>query len=310
MPIVPRTRRDGEVPPLLEQAAADARDALTDLINSREVETARVHAELFRQYRDELERAFAAYMLVATPGGQPRPAPVWDGLRLRQDGREAELVESFRALIDAMREVDTDAFTDMLSEAADDGFDRALYMMALGGLDTAELLDRLPDDWETTLRDAGYDEVDWEQRLGFWGTDTSEKLRRWLTGTAVAGLPLTDTVNGYAAITSGHTGHVEGLLGNELARAFGIGALLAMTLARETFGDDAFVEVWLAKTDASGRPDPLVCPVCAALHMTVTTKQPVDDTHPGCRCVRVPVPANFTPVPGLSFESFRQGGGR
>jgi FAD/FMN-containing dehydrogenase len=66
-------------------------------------------------------------------------------------------------------------------------------------------------------------------------------------------------------------------------------------------------EAALARTLPDGRLDPLVCPVCAAKHMTVTSDRPVDHSHPGCRCIKVPMPRNFTPVAPLSFESFLQG---
>jgi hypothetical protein len=299
-----------DVPALLEDAARDTLDALQQLIGARSQELADAHADAFSQYRRELEAAFLAYSLLpeAQPFDPDDPPPVlrrqWNALAFKQSGRDQETFESFQALLDTLRDIDTEEFQATLAEAADDGYARELWMLALGGVEeAASLLDLTPEDWEVTILDAGFDDVDWEQRLGTWVNVTQDKMRRWLTATTIGAAVWADTTDGFDGLASQFTQRVTGLLGNEIFRAFSLGALVALATAERELGIDP-ASVWLCRTTADGTPDPLVCPICRPLHLTVTDKRPIDDTHPGCRCIKVPVAQPFAATAPLPYESF------
>jgi hypothetical protein len=108
------------------------------------------------------------------------------------------------------------------------------------------------------------------------------------------GRTLDDTLLGVDGAFATFNGRVAGLVGNELHRAAAAGADIALTAARR---DHDIIEVWVTTGDH------LVCPICEALHLTVTRKQPVTDSHPGCRCWKVPIPANYQPN-SLSYAAF------
>ena len=101
----------------------------------------------------------------------------------------------------------------------------------------------------------------------------------------VGGHSLDDTLAGLNRITDSFTGRVQGLVENEMVRAFDTGGDIAL----QAVGDDhAVTEVWVTRADR------LVCGICAPRHMKVTALQPITDSHPGCRCRKVPVPDDFT----------------
>jgi hypothetical protein len=289
-----------DLPDLLRDAARDTLEALQQLMLVRGQALADHHADTFEQYRRDLEAAFFAYSELPEPATfDPRdPPPVierqWNPLAFHRQG-QAETLESFAAMMDVLREVDADDFRETLDEAADEGYARELWMLSLAGMDTEGLVDFVPDDWEATLRDGSVEGQDWESRLQTWNATTTDKMRRWLTATALAGGVWAATREGYTRLMQQHTGRVAGLFANETFRAFTAGAMVGLETARRELGV-VIGEIWLCRTDASGRPDPLVCPVCKPLHMTVTTLRPIDDTHPGCRCLKVPVPAEYRPT--------------
>lgn len=302
-----------DVPALLRDAARETLQELQALSAAHTYETAQTHAELFRRYRDELQELFLLASVLPEPEPVEDPedlVPIrrrWDGVRFRQEGRDT--LDSFAALLDALRSSQIEDFTRTLTQAADDGYDRQLWMLALGGLDTGELLDSAPtspEAWEELLRSDGFNGMDWEDRLATWTRLTQEKGQKWIQAAATSGFTWEDTLAGFDPITRAHTQHVAGLIDNEVHRAFSYGAGLALLASRREL-EAEIAELWLARMDVTGEPEPRVCPVCRKKHMTVTTDRPVDDSHPGCRCIKVPVPLNFTPVAPLSFESFRQG---
>jgi hypothetical protein len=294
-----------DVPAHLRDAARETLEALEQLIQARGQALANHHADTFEEYRRDLESAFLTYSFLPepTPFDPSEPPPLiqrqWNPLTFHRQG-QAEALESFAAMMDVLQEVDADDFRETLDDAADEGYARELWMLQLAGMDTEALADFVPGDWDATLRDSAYAGQDWETRLTAWNTSTTDKMRRWLTALALAGGVWAETSENYARLMRQHTGHVAGLLANETFRAFTTGAMVGVAVAERALGV-AIPEVWLCRTDATGRPDPLVCPVCKPLHMTVTTLRPVDDTHPGCRCIKVPLPANTVPGAFVPF---------
>jgi hypothetical protein len=288
-----------EVPAHLREAAREALEALQAFMQARGQATAQAHAEAFEQYRAELEAAFMAASILPEP--QPfdpaQPPPLiqrqWDPLTFRQTG--GDTMQSFAALVDALQAVDVDDFQVQLETAADEGYARELWLLALGGLDTETLADFTPEDWGPTLRDAGYRQEDWEQRLNAWGTSTKGKMAQLLTALAVAGATWPETAEAYDRIAQQHTKRVTGLLDNELFRAYTVGSMVGLGVAQRQL-DAEVEEVWICRTTVSGELDPLVCPICKPLHITVTPRIPVDHTHPGCRCLKVPVSEVYQPT--------------
>lgn len=298
-----------EVPALLRDAAREALDALQQVIGAESRELAGAHLDAFRQYRRDLEAAFLAYSILPDPKpfdpahSIPLLTRQWNGRAFQQSGRAAETLDAFQGLLDTLRDVDTESFESLLDDAATDGYERALWMLSLGGVEeAADLLDLTPDDWAVTIRDAGFDETDWDTRLTAWTNDTGEKVRRWLTASSVGGLGWDESADLFDGLTRQHTNRITGLFGNEMLRAFNVGALVALGLAERQLGIEV-PSIWVCRTTVDGTLDPLVCPICAPLHLTVTTRLPIDHSHPGCRCLKVPLTAGYVPSP-IAFTSF------
>lgn len=297
-------------PPLLVDAARDALDDLERAIADRSVELERRHADLFAAFRSSLEALFVGYSLFPTPQpwtpeeGPPNLSPTWNPLRVRQAGLLVEVTQLFRDLMEQLEQADTELFTDMLQEAAENGYDRGLYQLALAGLTLPDDVDdQEPDDWDPLIRDQDINGMDWSDRLGVWGAVTTDKVGRWTRASMLGGRPLQDTLDGFNRLAVGHTQHVLGLFSNEAYRAFALAGVIAAGIVAQTSGAQ-LREAWVCRTMPGGALDWKVCPVCAAKHMTVTDELPIRDSHPGCRCIKVQVPDDYVPTP-QSFESFQ-----
>lgn len=293
--------RTFEPPQLLVDAAREGLDALEQDVNDQLWSLQNRHTEVFADFRRRLEALFYSYSLLpipeeTEPGAEPvAPVPQWDSVKVRQANLQSDLKQLFADLMVALGQEDQQQFADALDAAADDGFDRSLWQLSLAGLDIDPYTNEGPDDWADLLLSNDVNGQNWAQRLAAWGAVTTDKGSRWMQASMLGGSSLSDTLDGLSRIALGHTQRVAGLFGNEAFRAFVFAGGMAVALAA---ADTEMQEVWVTRQDAK------VCPICAAKHLTVTTERPVDDSHPGCRCIKVQVPADYVPTP-QSFESFR-----
>lgn len=249
------------------------------------------HVEMFRAYRDELEEYFRRY---SQPGRRPPedrdpkklPPDVW-AMAAVQDRVPGELAASFAELSEALYIEDVEAIGDWLDDAMVEGHQRELWLLAMSGMDIDPYLDSLPaeeDDRSELLLVLGVLGVGWLARRAFWRDDVTQRMTQWVNASVVGGLTLEETLAGFDRVSGSFTDRVQELVRNELVRAHDIGMDLALTAAQK---DHEIAEVWVTRADR------LVCLVCAPRHMRVTPLQPITDSHPGCRCRKVPVPKDF-----------------
>jgi hypothetical protein len=278
------------IPPLtLTAGAFAALQALEAYTRGSLADLSEWHREMFLAYREDLAALFRRY---SRPGRQTDPdrAPpdVW-ALEALQDRVPRDLAESFAELSEALYVEDTDAMEEWLDAALTEGHQRELWLLAMAGLDIDDYREgtTLPDteeDRAILLLTLGLFGASWMARRAAWRDDVTRRVGAWTEAAIVGGMTLDDTVAGFDRITDSFTGRVEGLVENEMLRTFDAGGDIALTAAQE---DYAITEVWVTRADR------LVCGICAPRHMKVTPLKPVTDSHPGCRCRKVPVPADF-----------------
>lgn len=294
-------------PALLVDAAREALDALEQTITAATFELEQRHADVFADFRSRLEALFLRHSILpkpepAEPGDAPKAiVPRWNPLTARRGGMLDAVKQLFAELMVQLGQADTEQFSSAFDDMAEQGFDRSLWQMALAGLDTGPYVEAEPEDWSERLLDDTLNGQNWQDRLGVWGDVTTDKVSRWVGSSILGGLSLSDTLDGFSRMAVGHTQRIAGLFDNEAFRAFSLAGLVAMTLVAN---DHPLDTLWVARTMPGGQLDLKVCPICAAKHLTVTRDRPVDDSHPGCRCIKVQVPEDFVPTP-QSFESFQ-----
>lgn len=293
-----------EPPALLLDGARDVIEDLTRAIENREHDLASVYLEVFTRYREELQLAFLQHSLVpeptpTEPGEEPQPIRrQWAGMAVSRATVLQPLLDSFQALLDALYEQSTDIFDEMLAATAEDGFERELWFLAEAGLDVDPYWDAMPEDWSALVEADTLGGVGWDARLLMWNALTAQKVRRWLSATTLSGATWEDTLMGLSALTNEHTDHVLGLLESEVFRAFAMGSAVALLAAERDHG--RIRELWISRLLWG---DLSVCSICKAKHLTITADRPIHDSHPGCRCIKVPFPDGFsaTPVPYTTF---------
>lgn len=286
-----------------DRLATDARAALAALqadTNVRVRSLQLYHKEVFGQFRKQLQALFLANSVTPRPtedvDGTAIPArpPFWNSSRQAA----AEAADSFDDVSDALYDEDVNLMEDGLDEAMVDGHTRELWLLTEGGLDGARYAPSLPNRARrvTLLLIAGVLALNWQQRRATWRDTSRQQVRQWLNASVTGGLTLDETLQGYDRLTTQLSQRVGQLYDDERVRAYGTGADIALQAARR---DGEIAEVWVT------RQDKLVCPICEALHGTVTPLQPITDSHPACRCVKVPVPANLRDNP-VEFTDFLQ----
>lgn len=248
----------------------------------------------FEDYRHELERHFAQFFVVPYPD---MTAPkVWS-TALAPPGLTMVLQDQFNAgLAEVVEEAQT-ALTDDLTEGFLTGYEHGLWLLDMAGVDISDLPEAAdPDEVEAFLLDNGIEGATYLDRLGVWAGVGSAKVAQILASSLAAGLTLDETMRMYTGAMNTVAGGIGSLGGNELFRAMALGAALAYGLKDED-------EVWVTEEDE------LVCPICLPLHLTVTELQPITDTHPSCRCQKVPRSMASRRVSFTPFSTFatRQG---
>lgn len=286
-----RTLGTTRVPEPLTAGAFVALEALEQYTRGSLADLDQWHKEMFRAYREDLAAYFRRY---SKPGRtldpDTTPPDVW-AIEAVQSRVPVDLATSFAELSEALYNEDTDAMADWLDDALVEGHQRELWLLALGGLDVDEYRDALmPEEEEdrlTLLLALGLFGASWLSRRAAWRDDVTGKVTRWVEASIVGGRTLDETLTGFDRITETFTGRVKGLVENEMVRAFDSGGGLALEAVEQ---DHDITEVWVT------RDDPLVCGICKPRHMKVTPLQPITDSHPGCRCRKVPVPVDYEPT--------------
>lgn len=271
-----------DVPDLLQTGVRETIQALQAEELSLSAQLRNAHRARFRSYREQLRRWFLSYF-VLVPNREDEKAPpkqVWDTLKVVRDGLPEEAsLQLRRTLGDSF---DEDAL--LLEDALDNnylvGWQRQLWLLALAGV----VISQLPEESPASL--------DALTRLSHWYSKAHYQTSQQVRAAMLTGGNLPDTLGVLDLQLESLTGRVDALIGNEAFIAARRGADDVLSYVTE-----AYVDVWLTEDDE------LVCPICRPLHLTVTTLQPLVDTHPGCRCWKVPVPARYEANP-IAYEDY------
>lgn len=181
-----------------------------------------------------------------------------------------------------------DEFTDQLQDGETDGWRLMLWDLRQQGLiDDEDLADaEAPTEDGTNLWMllAGIGGLSILDRLRGHIGDTQGRTLRTLRMAMGRGMTLTETQGLFETLGEQMVDRFDLLATAELQRVWGKGQRAALA---QMFGDDLAGivqgEIWVSRRDG------LVCPICQPLDGLVTSLQPVDDSHPGCRCIKVPL---------------------
>lgn len=228
----------------------------------------------FESFRSELDRAFYSYFVVPYPKLPVGQTPAWEPVEAATRQIQQALTTQFFEGLEAVQADAEDSMDDEFIAGYDTGYQQALWELYLGGYNTAGLGD--PDEALGALTAAAVGGVPYPERLASWVQRGQLDVSKALATSMRGGFTLDDTHSLLDAATQRVTRGVLGLGGDELFRAVLLGAGLAYTRAGAAV-------VWVTADDE------LVCPICRPLHLTITTKQPIRDSHPMCRCWLVPL---------------------
>ncbi len=229
----------------------------------------------------------------------------WDLQQARTFRVDRSLIETGYASLDARGDEVSDDMTEATEDTYQDGFTFGLWDIYRHNA-ASDLPDVPSDDDTAALVAAGaVGGILLADRLQRWIGDSKIKLRNAIKVSMVRGMSLDDTT-GLVDTLGEQTFSRLDLLGEaELQRTFHQGQAGAL---QATFGPDyanlLLGEMWLTRNDGA------VCPMCFLLNKTITKLLPIVDTHPGCRCIKVPVfnPAelgNNLDINPISLEDFR-----
>lgn len=299
-----------EPPVLLQRAVSEQLQIFGEQAFDLTGEIRDTYREPLTRYRDRLLSYFFGNFYGSIRAPRPRrdgtydpnqgPEQIWDLLRARELKAEATLAGEFS---DVLRDTEAsmqDVLDEHLVEGYEESYDLGLWMLYLGGIDST--IAKAPPDRsaiKVALIAAGIGGLGYPTRLRAWRADTESRYQRRLRGLIASGATGQETMDAFDSLATTFVGRIEGLGQNELFRAYTVGA----ETATAAFTDKLEGEVWIT------RGDTLVCPICAEKNLTITTQQPIRDSHPGCRCRKAPIPLNYAGQP-IDYASFLQKLGR
>lgn len=235
---------------------------------------------LVPDFMEELDRYFLDSFVVKI-GRDGQPKQVWDFFKAAENYAVPKLIESY----DAMSRAGEQEVGDLLDESLTDGFNEG-YLLGLWMLNEAGVEDvygALPPPEAAHARNLlmvlGIGGVTYANRLNKWTSLYEEKATRWLRASIFSESTRDETITALGYISGALESRVVALGGDELYRAYNLGQKQAWS----QFEGFVAGELWLT------REDELVCPICRPLHMRIVWQEPIIDTHPNCRCQKVPI---------------------
>lgn len=272
------TRFQGEIPLLLQQSVVEK---IAEL-QRRELDFAWEITHPFEEYlldwRTRIEEYFLRTFVIST---RPDKLQHWDFFTARASGFN----EFLEPMLDGLDALAADAI-ETADDAEEDAFNMGAlfgrWQLALGGLEDE---DEPWPDYEEAEEDMDIEGAGFAERAERWAGIYKSKIATLFGGLIMQAGTLPETMIGLDTLINGYTDHIEQLARNEWYQAVLEGEARAVL----PFGA-ATGMLWLIK-------DPNACAKCTALNMTITTKIPIKDTHPSCRCIKVPVVKNFKPTP-------------
>lgn len=248
----------------------------------------RFYRDLSQGYKQTLESAFFRYFVYPLDS-----QPHWDAVSALRSDVTGTLDEAFQSATDDVLEATDETADEELEESYLQGWYFGLWDVYQAGTDVNGT--EPPESAAIGLSMAA---------AAIGGLSVLDRARRWIDesrakhSTGIRGIiqneaTLPDTIMWFDGISSVLNNRVSGLVVNEMHRMFERGQADAVAL----FGGLVIGDVWVTRDDAR------VCPRCAELHMTITTLRPIEDTHPSCRCFKIPLLEGAGTRP-VDFEFF------
>jgi hypothetical protein len=266
------------IPPLLQQSVPEKIAELKRRELDFGWEITHPYEEYLLSWRERIERFFLSSFVISL---RPDKVQHWDLVTAQQHGfgtmRDEmldELSDITEELVEPAEEKERDAF--LLGAL----FGR--WQLALGGTED-------PDIPWPLYAGAAIAGMGFADRARGWTGVYRQKVGEMFAAQQAQQGTLFDTMAQFDALITGFTRRMGQLARNQWYFA-------AVTGERAAVRPFRVGELWLIQ-------DERACPICKALHLTVTTKIPIKDSHPSCRCIKVPLATNFTPTP-VSFAAF------
>jgi rubrerythrin len=224
--------------------------------------------------------------------------PIWSLTTAKENDSIEDLSESYRDMMNSLQDEAIDIMDEELTSELEESFDYGLWSLYQSGVDVDEV-EGLGgfDERKAMLLAAGVLGVSYVGRLRKATSVAKSKFLSWLRATITGGRPFADTVEGFTRIMKSHQARVTKLAENENHRSF----LLGIDQATERAKGQLAGTVWLARPNA--------CPICSPRHLTITGLIPISDSHPNCRCIKVPIALDYHGRP-VNYAGFLQSIGR
>lgn len=261
-----------------------------------------MYRAVFPDFMEELDRYFLDSMVLKT--SRSGPEQVWDFFKAATNYVVPELTEAYSEMVDAAE----DEAVDLLDEGLTDGFTEGylLGLWQLENLGVDGVFDAEPpptsEQAKNLLAVLGIAGITYQNRVNHWTANYKAKASRWIRGAVFTESTREETVTALGHINETLVNRIAALGRDELYRAYNLG----QSVAFQQFQGFIAGEIWLT------REDERVCPVCKPLHMRITWHEPIKDTHPACRCIKVPIPvdnAGRLTDPGgryIEYSTFRK----
>lgn len=247
----------------------------------------------FESFQEELDRHFLQYFVTPWPKDTEEKPPTWRRNAAVRHGSLQTLNRAYQEQIEAAGREAAEELEDALVDAYTDGYEWALWALFLAGEDTLDAADLDDTDIVGALEAGAIGGLTARDRLGAW-IGVSEQQLASILGTGIAAeQTYQQTVGAVQRLTKSLASSIAALASNELFLAGVLGAAFA---SRQL----GAVEVWVTADDEK------VCPICRPKHLTVTNEQPIVDSHPACRCEKLPwALVHGRSRPFVSFQSFQ-----
>lgn len=271
-----------DIPPLVRSAVVEKIAELQRRELDFGWEITHPYEEYLLDWRTRIERFFlSTFVTSLKPGPQ-----TWDLVTAQQAGFADDVLDPMLDGLDELTKEVTEVAEEREREAFLLGALYGRWQLALGGVEDPDI------PWPVWVAGiAAIDGLGFAPRAASWASVYRTKLGQLFATAQATGQTLVDTMFGFDALVTGLTNRIGQLARNEWYLSTTTGERAAVAPFQAQVG-----ELWLIKDDNA-------CLICKELHLTVTAKTPIKDTHPSCRCIKVPIVKNFSPTP-VSFAAF------